>query len=450
MWLAEAAGLRLLLDPLLGPTYHAGVFAPVPARRIDLDALQPDVIVVTHRHPDHFDLPSLDALAQRYPEAVVLTADVLVGQTCQRLGFRHVSLLGPWQHLPLDGAALLTTPSYCDVEEWGVMLATDDGVVWNQVDTELRDQVRPVLARAAELLDRPALAERLELGIVRWQPLLQVNAALGRATAFPARGYGAELDRIAACRAQALIPGAAGSQLVPAEHWLNRFAYPVSPERLRRDLARRCPDAAVYPARVGASWRLHEGTVTPDEDNPLVEITDTTDGRRFRPLERPPLTDPNPGGQSTAALRAIIDPWIRDALGPAALRHVGPRGGAVLALEVVYPDQTDQWTLAVEADRLRLHHGGEDGAEQEPDLRNAIAASDLADVIAGRAPWGRPLLAGRLRSCGALYTVDEGGLKPMKLPTFFLYLALPYARASERWVEAEVERLLATRVTPRG
>ncbi len=36
-----------------------------PKRAIDLDRLGPiDVVVLSHRHPDHFDLPSLDRLSR--------------------------------------------------------------------------------------------------------------------------------------------------------------------------------------------------------------------------------------------------------------------------------------------------------------------------------------------------------------------------------------------------
>lgn len=442
MWLVEAAGLRLLFDPLLGATYHDGVFAPVPRRQIDVDALRPDVIVVTHRHPDHFDVESLDLLAQRYPDAVVLTADVFVGQVCQRLGFTSVSLLGDWQHLALDGLDLLTTPSFCDVEEWGVILATADGVAWNQVDTELGGRVPAVLSRAAEILGRPELVDGMALAIARWQPLLQVDAVLGKATGFPTRRYAAELDRIAACKARAIIPGAAGSQLAAPGHWLNVFAYPVSPERLQRDLARRCPGADRYTARPGARWVISGGAVSADADAGFVSVVDERDERVFRPLSIPPMADPDPEGRGRAGLQAAIAPWVEAVLAPAAGRRIAPLGEAVLALEVVYPEgPADVWTLEIGADSVRLT----EGAVAEPDLHNQIAASDLVGVIEGRVPWGRPLLAGRLRSFGALYTVGSSGLEAMRMPPFFLYLAISYAEATERWVEHVVERCLAAR-----
>ena len=76
-WLIEAAGLRLLCDPLLGVEHHGGVFEISPRRRLHAQALRPDFLLISHRHPDHFDLPSLATLAALDPETVVVTPDEL-------------------------------------------------------------------------------------------------------------------------------------------------------------------------------------------------------------------------------------------------------------------------------------------------------------------------------------------------------------------------------------
>ena len=440
MWLCEAATLRVLFDPLLGETYHDGVFAPVPRRHIDVDALRPDVIVVTHQHPDHFDVASLDVLAQQYPQAVVLTADVLVGEVCLQLGFAHVSLLDEWQLLELDGLTLLTTPSFCAVDEWGVMVATADGVVWNQVDTELSVHCRAVIERAAVLLNRPELVEQITLLIARWQPLLQVDALLGHATNFPANRYSRELDRIAECRAVAVIPGAAGSQLTPSGHWLNAFCYPVSVARVVRDVHRRCPGVAVYTAVPGACWDVVCGDVHPVNACDFVEITDDGDARIFHPSSIPPVRDVGSG--DAAALRGLISPWVETVLTPKVGTYLQPKGGGCLWLEVFYPDESrDVWTLQITADRVVLLAGGVGDA----DMINQVTATDLAAVITGQAPWGRALLSGRLRSMGVLYTVDETGLSAVAMPPFFVYLAIGYAAAMERWVKHQVAVCLRQR-----
>ena len=138
MWLCEAGDQRLLFDPLLGDTHHCGVYQTVPRRTLNLDALRPTAILVSHRHPDHFDVGSLYQLARRYPAVPVLTPDPLVIRTATELGFDSPRSRVAGYVLELPGARLTATLSLAK-DEWGMVVATDDGAVWNQVDTVLRN-----------------------------------------------------------------------------------------------------------------------------------------------------------------------------------------------------------------------------------------------------------------------------------------------------------------------
>ena len=73
--------------------------------------------------------------------------------------------LPPAQRVELDGIALVTTPSL-GADEWGVLIAADGAVGWNQVDAVLRGpaHVREVLATVLPALE----TRRVDLGIVRW------------------------------------------------------------------------------------------------------------------------------------------------------------------------------------------------------------------------------------------------------------------------------------------
>ena len=70
MALAEVSGLRLLFDPLLDDSHHGGVFEVFPPRRLDVEALRPDFVLISHRHPDHFDVRSLRRLSKLDPDTI--------------------------------------------------------------------------------------------------------------------------------------------------------------------------------------------------------------------------------------------------------------------------------------------------------------------------------------------------------------------------------------------
>ena len=425
MWLAEAGNTRIVMDPLLGETCHDGVFRTHPARRIDVDALKPDLIVVTHRHPDHFDVPSLHRLAQQDPTSVVLTSDELVASSCRRLGFHNVGILAVGDVVPLKGATLTTTPSLCKVVEWGVVVATDDGVVWNQVDTVLNDAAtaQGVWDDVNTALGRSGPATAL---IAQWQPLREVEPHIYGRLDFPRAAYAQALARAAALRPGHLIPGAAGHHHVGAASWLNAHAYPVSEDRFLRDLARLAPELPTSRAKVGATWQVHAGRLSRVEQTAsLVTQLATPDERRWAPFALPELV-----GGGTADDRELVHTWVELALRPALAARLRAQPTLTVGVDVLWSDTVDAWSFTHADDGVgmaRVH-------DPEWDSLDRIHGGELARVLRGEAHWGRPLLAGLLRH----YERCDAHAKPVGGRRIALYDALPYERATERWVEHQL------------
>lgn len=443
MWLVEAAGLRLLCDPLLGPEHHGGVFETVPRRRVVASALRPDFVLVSHRHPDHFDVPSLHRLARLDPDTVVITPDALVAWAARTLGFRSVRVVPPGQRIELDGLVLVTTPSL-GADEWGVLVAADGAVAWNQVDAVLRDA-----AHVQQVLDvvLPAVgASGVDLALVRWQPMLEIAAALGRATAFPYAAYRDLLAQAAAIRARAIVPGANGAAHVAAFEWMDRCVFPVSEPRFVRDVQLASPGTSALPLMVGGRYRVRPDAVSlqPEGAAELVQRQPgRADPRRYRPLAITELRDPNPGSRDEQHMRPVVHAWIHDELAR-GLARAWPTMGATEVLrfvvEVVFPRARDCFTLHVGPAGTRVDDDGDD----DWDLLNVVAGSLLWDVIEGQRHWGDVLLAGCLRAATRAYAVQEGTLRRLSVGETFLYYGLSYDDAVERAVRWEVATLMAS------
>ena len=431
-WLVEAKGLRLLVDPVLGERHHGGVFAVTPERTIEIGALAPDFVIVSHRHTDHFDLPSLHALARLDPDTVAVTSDPLVESACRRLGFRTVHRVDPMHHISLDGVALLTTRSTAPLE-WGLMVATSDGVVWNQIDT-----VHPSVAAVAVTVREAQRAFRrddpLALALVRWQPLLEIAAQTAGALAFPYAYYRENLEQAAATGARAFVPTAAGARHVPPYEAMDRLVYPVPEARFLRDLSRRLPNVRVFPGAIGDSYVVEGGEVSCARDaHGMVTTIDGPETRVFSPLTIPALVDPNPRGLDGATVRARLDAWIRGVLSP-GLAEVRAARGLRLSLDVRLPDGArDEYTLMDGVVERRL--AGDWDALVE------IAATYLLDVIEGERNWGDVLLGGMVRGATRAYDVDTRGLHARPIGAIFLYHVLPYDESFERWLERALSRL---------
>jgi len=441
MWLAEAEGLRLLFDPTLEPTHHGGVFEVRPRRTVNAEALRADFVLVSHRHGDHFDVPSLRRLAALDPESVVITPDELVAWAAGKVGFRTVHLVKSGQKVELDGVRIVTTPSVAELE-WGAVVETRDAVAWNQVDSVPADaeHLRTFVSVAMAALGRPG-GQRLDLALVAWQPMLEIAAVTCRATGFPFRRYDDLLRQIATLSPRTAVPSACGGRHVGVARWMDRHVYPVPEARFLKDLALVTPVVRGLPSRVGGRYRIAGGAVDLDAaaGSHLVNVHRDGMGSVYDPLEVPPLEDPDRGRAPREQMRSTVERWIGETLAP-ALREAHPSMGVdgplSFVVDVVWPDRRDAYTLRVDAELARV----ERGFDPDWDVLDRVAGSLFFEVVEGRYHWGDVLLGGMLRAVSRAYHASEDGIARARVGPTFLYYGLPYDEAVRRAVVWEVEQ----------
>lgn len=427
-WLAEVDRLRLLFDPLLEDLHHGGVFEVHPKRHVHAEALEADFIFVSHRHPDHFDLRSLKRLAELDRESVVVTSDELVASCARRLGFKTTRVVPAGTRIDLDGPRVITTPSAgASDPEWGAVVIGQEGAVYNQIDTSLG-----TASDVRRFFDE-ALGRKLTMGLVRWQPLLEVEAMTAGPIGFPFRGYADELARAAALDATVLVPSAAGTRHTGPYAFMNRLVYPITQARFLEDVAARAPSSRALRATTGATYRVRgdDVEVALGGASHLVEVGDATpnedEARLFRPFEIPPIVDPGER-QDEPRQRNQVHTWLERSLSP-ALAAIHPSTRYVL--EVVYPSG------AIE---VRSFHRGTITLRDDVDwdVRCAVAGSLLTGVIEGRRHWGELLLGGMLRGSTRAYEVDVGGLRALPLQPLFVYESISYEQSVIRALESEL------------
>ncbi|MEM9189639.1 MAG: MBL fold metallo-hydrolase [Myxococcota bacterium] len=441
MGLVTAGPLRLLFDPLLRDFHHGGTFEVRPARILDIDALRPDFVLVSHAHPDHFDVWSLRELAKRDPETVLVTPDELVAQTAARIGFRTIHVLPPSQRVTLECLSLVTTPSI-EADEWGVLLANENGRIFHQIDsaasspTELVDWVQEGLGALGEpsaFEEESAVDSKrpIDLALMAWQPLNEVSAVLGAGTDLSIRRYDEVLRQIALLQPKVVVPSASGVRHRPPFDWLNRHSFPISEARFLRDLDSLVPTVRGLPYRVGDVYRVRPHGVEVGR-SPLVEVG-VDHEPVYAPTVVPPLADDHANrlvsteeaGEIAALTR--VERWLADELAP-ALGHAYPHGCFVLS---VVGGTTADFTIDVRSGEASMARR----RSLEWDVLNAITLSALVGVLEGRLHWGDVLLRGDLRAVSRGYAVDEHGLRRTPHAEIFLYHGLSYRASLRRQVE---------------
>jgi UDP-MurNAc hydroxylase len=413
---------------------------------VHAELLRPDFIFVSHRHTDHFDVRSLARLCALDPDSVVVTPDSLVAQTATKLGFRTVRVVPPNTYVELDGVRFVTTDSdanrssFDESIEWGVALCDARGaVVWNQVDTVRHDlaDVRQEIGNIARAFGAPAIS----LGLMRWCPLLEIEATTAGAIGFPYSNYFANLEQIATANPRAIVPSAAGARHVSAFAGLNQLVYPVSEARFERDIRARLPDVDVFMPMVGKYFDVAPDGVAcePSRDQLLAEVAPGyVEDRNFRPIEVPPLRER--AGQADSEHRRRIDAWVHGPL-RAAVAATREFEGRLLGLEIVFENDSETYELDVRQGSAKVTRS----RLGEWDVLNAVVGSALCAVMDGRRAWGDVLLAGELRCATRAYEVDAQGARRARISPVFLYAALAYARSLERLVDYELTQIMGSR-----
>lgn len=152
--LIQHRGLNILADPVWSE--HAGPLGRFGPKRhtppgIAFDALPSiDVIVLSHNHYDHFDIPTLARLAARRADTLVVTG-LGNGAPLRRIGFTNVHEVDWWQRVAVTPEVSITAvpmrhwserfPWNVNATLWeGFVFASPDGPFLVSGDTTLGPQ----------------------------------------------------------------------------------------------------------------------------------------------------------------------------------------------------------------------------------------------------------------------------------------------------------------------
>ena len=113
-FLVQLGALNVLTDPMwsarASPVPWAGPKRLVPPA-VALDALPPiDIVLLSHNHYDHLDVPSVRSIARRHPDATWVTP-LGLSDFVRRHGVRLARELDWWGETEVDGAAIGCTPA---------------------------------------------------------------------------------------------------------------------------------------------------------------------------------------------------------------------------------------------------------------------------------------------------------------------------------------------------
>ena len=290
--LVQSGNTTLLTDPVFFDYLWEECNVACPSIDLDLNKLPPiDVLNISHRHQDHFDIRTLAYIASSdsilAPDALVLAPkDEILLEVLKELQFENVTVVEDFKAIDFKDFTLTPTPSLNQQDyfpEHGLLVNDGSVTVWNQVDTIVSPDIIKYIHR---LYGQPDMAH------MRYLPLLEGNFSFHNAIELPMEEYSSFLKVAAACRPKFAVPGSAGFRYRDEFGFLNQYSFPTTQEQFLRDLKDFCPEinsSVFYPGDVATITK--EGVQIARGDSDFVKIKED-DGHKveFKPvLEVPPI-----------------------------------------------------------------------------------------------------------------------------------------------------------------
>jgi UDP-MurNAc hydroxylase len=447
--LIEADGVTILMDPVFWDPNYEGTNAMCPQREVNLKRLPLyDVIVVSHRHLDHFDIRTLASLDRRCT-VLIPDRDPLLENSIKRLGFERRLLLQDKQSAAFGGATLTPTPSKANIREVGLVVRDSTGAVWNQVDTIIDSAIACDVADGFGPFD---------LLLAPWQPLLESEVLTNGRTSFPFERYFKQLSNVQFARPRTVIPSACGFKYCGEGEWLNKFVFPATREMFMRDVSALVSGVQVMAPNPGDIVDIrHRGATLHPCASPFVrtvrdDLADTT----FDPTGAvPELSDANPHASPDAEMLSAIEaffasslmPILRTSLQQGRIACEYQRLGVVYQLDVVFPSHTRSWSIDFGRDLALESH-----PSATAHIHSRITASVLIDLITGLCSANYVFGGGFYRWSHRVYVVEEHGIyrwTPASEHSVLdpLWMALDPNALFEKYIEREIDTWLRERQT---
>jgi UDP-MurNAc hydroxylase len=433
--LVELDGGNVLMDPVFQDPFEEGAAVMCPSREVFLDRLPKiDLLILSHAHLDHFDIPTLARIPRDCE--VICPLDAVVEYALGKLGFKYVRPSDASERLKFGSFELMTTQSTQDyIVEFGVVFQDRSGTFWNQVDTVLT----------------PGTIEytRMEFGHIDLLFAMFASQNFGffgsMRAGYPLDITRANLANVKQVAPSLVVPGSAGFRFTGPFAWSNAFMFPVSRARFLDDLARVTPETPTALANPGDVFEIAEGAVTRHAGaSPIARmIADDTHLVEFdagAPV--PPLTDPNSLGYSDEVLEEQVSACFEEVVRFVKAAYLTPdslvtellRVNASYGLGVVFPDGREQWL------RIQFERGEPEITRSERRLRAAmsthrIAASALTAWARNEKPYfwyrGFSRLSQTLAGTSMQGSAVREGKEPPDLLTYYLNRKRPGSELAE-------------------
>ena len=410
--LIQSNKTTILTDPVWFDYLWEEVNVLCPSIDLDLKKIPPiDVLNISHRHQDHFDVRTLAYLARSSsilkPDATILAPndDILI-DVLKELNYKNIVIVEDFKSISIGDVTLTPTPSLNEGDyfpEHGLLVNDGEVTIWNQVDTVVSPEIISYINK---------LYGRLDFSHSRFLPLLEGNFTHHKTLAIPFEEYSSFLKVAGALKPKFIVPGSAAFRSRDELDFLNRYSFPTTPQQFLTDLEEFCPDIKTSTFNSGdIAFISKEGVRIDQQSSDFVRILDDdSDKIIFKPvMEVTPIISRVSDSETNSNEMQIVEDYIEGSyidLLSASDKLDGWRHWQTLYQLEVFDSNGDSktWNIDFRDKKLRAD-------KKNPgkiNLYEGIAASDFVKLINGSTSWDYVGISGNYRTFNNIYRIGLG------------------------------------------
>lgn len=403
----ETEDCNILMDPVLFDPHCEGIEDICPKREVIHDRIPEfDVLVISHRHLDHFDIRSLASLPKNVD--VLIPQDKLLKTCLSKLGYSNIYYLKDESEVKIGSTQLIATRSENRVPEYGMLFADPSGAFWNQVDSVVSPKtIQFVKSRYPQI----------DFLLASWQPMLEVNFQDNKSLSFPYSSYNQQLEKVSLIKPKAISPGANGFKFVSGSSWLNQIVFPVTREQYCRDVQIVCSEVgnnvfALDPGDV-LDFQNGEFSYMPAKSEFVKKLENDRDELYFSPVNLDnKLINDSSNDYVLDEMKETIEEevcmnlpqFIMENKDYLFIEHC--RWQVIYQLEVIFSNRVDQWYFDFTEETIQARSGRHPLAN----FFTTISASSLYGLIEGIKGWDYAHQGGYYRSFQKIYVPTTHGI----------------------------------------
>ena len=416
--LIQSRETTILTDPAWFDYLWEEINVLCPSIDLKKDKVPPvDVLYLSHRHQDHFDVRTLAYLAQNgnvlIPDATVLVPndDILV-DVLHELEFKNVRVVADFEPIKIKDVTLTPTPSLNrastakdDFPEHGLLVHDGEVTLWNQVDTIV----------SPEIIDRI----RQQCGQVdfmhgRFVPLLEGNFSYNKPMALPYEEYCTYLNVVKVLGPKFVVPGSASFRYRDEFAFLNHYSFPTTQDQYLSDLKAFCPEVGTSTYVSGDVAHIAADAIRIEKQaSDFVRVRkDDSHLLAFKPVMEVPhlktrTTDEDQLEKESQGIRDFMEHQFFKRILASEMLEAWKHWQMSYQLEVFGKEESKIWSIDFAQMDLKL----QTGALGKINLYEGIAASELWALIEERTSWDFVALCGSYRTFNNIYRITNGSFE---------------------------------------